>query len=493
MKNIFKTENPLLGTDFYKVGHPNLFPTGTEFIYSTWTPRTSRMEGVNEVVVFGIQKVIKQHLIEYFNDNFFNVPKEDVINDYKRMMKHALGEENTKVDHLEKLHDLGYLPIRIKALKEGTSVPLRVPVMTIENTKPEFYWLTNFLETLISCELWIAMTSATTTLQYKRIITDYALKTCDNMNHLLFQLHDFSMRGHTSMPSAITSGMGHLTSSCGTDTIHAITYMERYYNANIETELVGASVTATEHSIACTYGQDNEIEYYREIIKNRKPNGIVSLVSDTWNLWNVVLNYLPELKDDIVNREGTVVVRPDSGLPEDIICGNTNAKTEHERKGLIELLWDIFGGTVNSKGYKVLDSHIGAIYGDSITIERCREILKRLEEKGFASSNIVLGIGSYTYQHVTRDTFGFAMKATDAIINGEEKMIFKDPITDNGVKKSQRGRVAVIEKCGQIAYVDGLDKTTINEYASMNLLEDVFIDGKLVRDEKLSDIRARLR
>jgi nicotinamide phosphoribosyltransferase len=302
------------------------------------------------------------------------------------------------------------------------------------------------------------------------------------------------MRGMSSLESAQTSGAGHLLSFCGTDTIPAILYHEAYYNADIEKELVGTSINATEHSIQCAYGTD-ELSTFKHLITEAFPSGFVSIVSDTWDFWGVIENVIPALKNDILSRDGRVVIRPDSGDPVLIICGNPEGKTELERKGLIEALWDIFGGTVTERGYKVLDSHIGAIYGDSITLERAEEIVERLKVKGFASTNIVLGVGSFSYQFNTRDTFGFAMKATYAVINGEERMLFKDPKTDDGTKKSQRGRVAVLEDgyFEELAFVDGLTKEAYEStYKSADMLETLFIDGKLVRDQSLSEIRSIL-
>lgn len=493
MNKELKNYNPMLMTDFYKVSHKALYPQGTQKIYSTFTPRGSRVTGVDEVVMFGLQKFIKEYLVEYFNENFFGLSKSEVLEDYRRVIKYTLGIENPDVNHIGELHDLGYLPIKVKALKEGTLIPLRIPCLTIENTIDKFFWITNFLETLISCELWQPMTSATTSLQYRKIVEGYSKETCDNNDHILFQCHDFSARGMSCMYSAISSGMGHLLSFCGTDTIPAITGMEKFYNANIENELVGTSIPATEHSIACSYGKDNEFEYYRHIIEDVHPNGLVSLVSDTWSLWNVLTNIIPNLKDKILARDGKVVIRPDSGNPADIICGDINGKTKIEQQGVVEYLWELFGGTINSKGYKVLDSHIGAIYGDSITLERANEICKRLKEKGFASSNIVLGVGSFSYQYVTRDTYCFAMKATYAVVNGEERKLFKDPITDDGTKKSQKGIVAVIDAFGKPRLVDDLDEETYNKsYKDLDLLEVVYEDGKLIREESLSEIRERL-
>lgn len=311
------------------------------------------------------------------------------------------------------------------------------------------------------------------------------------------------MRGQTSFQSAAKSGAGHLLSFAGTDTVPSILYLEEYYNANVENELVGCSVPATEHSVQCAGGKEDEFETYRRLIEDIYPSGIVSIVSDTWDLWHVVTDTLVKLRTSIMRREGKVVIRPDSGDPVDIICGlNTSSYALDEMykdtpayKGLIELLWDIFGGTVNEKGFKVLDSHIGAIYGDSITLDRAGAICRKLAAKGFASTNIVLGIGSFTYQYQTRDTFGFAVKSTAVTIGGVEKPIFKDPVTDSGTKKSAYGRVQVYKYSGNdnIEMVDGLDSSSENQYEANNLLTPLFRDGKLLKETSLAEIRARLQ
>lgn len=525
---------PVLLNDFYKQSHKKLFATESAIIYSTWTPRKSRIEGVNEVVNFGLQGFIKKYLIDYFNENFFNRDIEEIRKEYVRILSNTLGGE-IETKHIEDLHKLGYLPIQIDAVKEGTLIPIRCPMFTIQNTLPEFYWVTNFLETLMSAEIWKPMTSATIALQYRKILDKWANKTCDNNSHVDFQGHDFSMRGMSSVECACTSGAGHLTSFKGTDTIPAICYLEKYYNANVEKEMVGGSIPATEHSIMClnSYGKENdEYDAFKRIITEVHPSGYVSIVSDTWNLWEVLTDTLPRLKDEIMNRDGKLVVRPDSGDPCDIICGLNSLDSNHlfykainvdgiiklkdldgtirdwddeyavqKSKGVIELLWDTFGGTINTKGYKVLDPHVGCIYGDAITLERAEEICRRLEAKGFASSNIVLGIGSYTYNMNTRDTFGFALKTTYARQDGKDMMLFKDPYTDDGVKKSQKGMVTVFrdERFDEIMYKDGLTWEEKQEAIMLSashsydehyeMLQPVFKDGKLLREFSLSAIR----
>lgn len=481
----------MLLCDFYKVSHRQFYPEGTEVVYSTWTPRASRMNGVNKVVAFGMQAFIKKYLISFFNENFFSRPKAEVVVEYKRMLTATLGSV-PETKHIEDLHDLGYLPLSIKAVPEGTLVPLRVPMLTVQNTNPKFFWLTNYIETLASSEMWQPSTSATIAYNYRKLLNKYAMETVGSIVGVEFQGHDFSMRGLSSLESGMASGAGHLLSFVGTDTIPAIGYLEEYYNADVEKGLVGTSIPATEHSIMCSYGQD-ELASYKHIITKLHPTGFVSIVSDTWDFWNVLTNVIAPLKSDIMARKGgpvddRVVIRPDSGDPVKIVVGDPNGKTELERKGAVEVLWDIFGGTTTATGYKLLDSHIGLIYGDAITLERAEAICIGLKEKGFASTNCVYGIGSYTYQMNTRDTFGFALKSTLCVINGDEKMIFKDPKTDDGTKKSQKGRVALYYNEGVLKYKDELLLTDKVD----DVMVEVFKDGKLLVDQSLNEIRERL-
>lgn len=534
--------NPLLLVDSYKIHHNKMYSPGMTKLYSNGTCRKSRIDGVNSVVVFGLQHFIKEYLINVFNNEFF-IPrvhgtihakeeKENMLTEYKRHCQ-------VDTSHIEELWDLGYLPIEIKSLEEGTLCPIGVPILTITNTHPDFGWLVNYLETLISCSLWQSYTSATIAYEYKKLLTKYAVETTGSDEGVQWQGHDFSMRGMSSVESAILSGMGHLTSFTGTDTIPAIYQLESSYKA---TGLIGASVPATEHSVMCLGTKDDEIGTFKRLL-DLYPSGILSVVSDTWDLWKVCTEYLPQLKEQILAREGKLVIRPDSGDPVDIICGcktdisdedgkhyraddcwesyepdgegsitrhKNNAKevSDAEQKGIVELLWDVFGGTINVQGYKVLDSHIEAIYGDSITLDRAKQICERLKAKGFASTNIVLGIGSYTYQYNTRDTFGFAMKATYGEITTQEvidtangmepelvdqvecREIFKDPITDDGTKRSKKGLLKVTYD-DDMAIVCADQQTW--EQEKTGLLQTVFLNGKLVKETTLEEIRLKLK
>lgn len=487
-------------TDGYKLDHRRQYPEGTQFVYSNWTPRSCSYfpEAEEGVVVFGIQYFIKEYLIRRMDEEFFNVPKHQAVHNFKRRVDTFLGDNQVGTEHIEALHDLGYLPICIKALPEGSLCPIRVPALTLINTMPEFFWLTNYLETLISTSLWLPMTSATSARLYKKELLRHAKKTGFENDFLGFMVHDFSMRGMAGVEAAIMSGMAHLTSFVGSETIPAIEALEEYYFADADKELIAATVPATEHSVMCAGGKEDEFETFRRLITEVYPKGFISIVSDTWDFWQVITDYVPRLKEDILAREGRVIIRPDSGVPEDIICGVDPAKytkeeyetlPEHIKKGAYECLWDMFGGTVNEKGYKVLDSHIGMIYGDSITLERQKTIYARLEAKGFAATNLVLGVGSYTYQYKSRDSLGFAMKATWCQVNGEGREIFKDPKTDDGVKKSLKGLIKVNLVDGK--YV-ATDQVTKEEEDMDNQLETVFINGELVVRHSLEEIRKRV-
>lgn len=474
--------------DFYKVGHPFQYPEKTEYIYSNFTARKTRLPGMDKMVLFGLQYFCKEYLIDYFNQNFFNRPKAEVIAQYQRRMKNSIGPL-ASYQHIEDLHDLGYLPIRIKALKEGTAVPMRVPFLTIVNTDPKFYWVTNFIETLISAVIWQPCTSATIAMKYREVLNHYARKTGMPAEFVQWQAHDFSFRGMSSPETAITSGMAHLLSFTGTDTIPAIDALEYYYGANSDKELIGGSVAATEHSVMCAGGLEDELGTFKRLITKTYPAGIVSVVSDTWNLWDVCTKILPALKEEVLARNGKVVIRPDSGDPVNILCGDQQAVPgTPEYKGVIELLWDVFGGIQTPTGHKLLNSHIGAIYGDGITISRASEICERLAAKGFASQ-VVFGIGSWTYQANTRDTFGTAMKATWAVVDGQARNLYKDPITDDGTKKSATGLLQVIN--GERGALILREKVSPEE-ETQGLLTPVFENGKLLVNQTLAEIRARI-
>jgi len=472
--------------DFYKTDHRRQYPRKSRVVYSNMTPRKSRYPGVDSVVVFGIQYFIKRFLQRNYQDNFFGLDKDLVVNRYKRRLDHSLGKSAVPIDHVADLHDLQHLPLSIKSLPEGTLCPIGVPFLTIRNTLDDFYWLTNDAETLLSNVLWPMITSATTAFEYRKVFDLYAHDTSDNGFFTKYQGHDFSFRGMFGPEAGIMSGASHLLSFRGTDTMPAIDFLEDYYNTDCEKEEIGVSVPATEHSVMCMGGNDNELETIERLITEIYPTGIVSVVCDTWDYWKVITQILPKLKDKIMKRDGKLVIRPDSGDPVDILCGQRDAEPGScYHKGTIECLWDIFGGEYNNKGFRELDSHIGVIYGDSITLSRAKEINHRMKSKGFSTTNHVLGIGSFTYQHTTRDVYGFAVKSTYGVIDGKPVSLFKDPKTDSGEKTSAKGLLMVDENLK-------LHQEVTPKVEKTGLLAQSFLDGALTNVTSLSHIRIRI-
>jgi len=488
--------NPLFLTDGYKTGHHQQYPKGTTLVYSNFTPRSNKYAptGCDQVVSFGQQMIMKQ-IHEAFNKDFFSREKSEVCGEMKRELSMYLGTDYD-VSHFEALHDLGYLPINVKVVEEGTLVPIKVPILALYNTHPDFYWVTNYLETIISNLLWKPVTSATIARAYRKLFSEWQLKTDAEKTWFVdWQAHDFSMRGMDSVDAVISSGLGHSTSFMGSDSLPVIYGARKYYNA--QGAVVG-SVNATEHSVMCAGSKEDEIGTFRNLMETY-PTGILSIVSDTWDLWKVCTEHIVTLKEEILARDGKLVIRPDSGDPVEIICGKRwndeqnpyDENVDAAEKGVIELLWDVFGGTINEQGYKVLDPHIGAIYGDSITIDRAKQIFERLEAKGFASTNIVLGVGSFTYQYNTRDTFGFAMKATYVEVNGEGREIFKDPITDDGTKKSATGLLSIYKNPIDQEYklVDKCNWAT----EGAGELKCIYLNGQFYNETTLEKIRENLK
>jgi nicotinamide phosphoribosyltransferase len=499
----------LFYTDGYKIGHKRMLAKGTTRLYGTWIPRSTKHapKGVSRIVSFGQQLAMKW-LHDEFAENFFSIPKDEAMK-FGKDMSMYLGMDYD-ASHFEALYDLGYLPIKVKALPEGIETLPNVPHMTFINTADGFAWLTLYLETIISSLAWKPSTSATIALQYKRNVVEWVMKT-DPANAWLipFLCHDFSARG-LSPWDMLSSGLGHASSFLGSDTIICIPGARYFYNEP-EDQVAIYSVNASEHSVSTTkiftVGEQQMIADWLEEF----PKGILSIVSDTFDLWKLITEYLPANKEAIMARDGKLVIRPDSGDPVDIICG-LNTKTlkdgegwkdgvseTSEWKGVIELLWDIFGGTINEQGYKVLDPHIGAIYGDSITLDRQIQIYERLAAKGFAATNIVLGVGSFTYQMNTRDTLGFAAKGAwfevmeyveegkPAIRKGYD--IYKDPVTDDGTKKSLKGKIAVFMDDNNEYFVN---TQCTDEMEESGELHTIYEDGHFHNQTTLTEVRERL-
>ena len=575
-----------LNADAYKSGHVYQYPSATEYLMFNLTPRSDKWFNsplaIDGVVAFGIQRFVKDYLIDHWNATFFERDKKEAIDEILEVMNGVLGKDAIGREHWEALHDLGYLPVEVYAVEEGTVVPMRVPMIVFQNTVSGFHWVAGYLEDAFSAEIWKACTIATIALHYKRICKKWADLTCDNDLHLPYQCHDFAMRGMSGFTDDAFNAVGHLTSFKGTDSFPAVYTAKRIYGQSYPISDIGSSVPATEHSVMCANiawegGNElieeerrfkGELQTFRRFLTETYPTGIASVVSDTYNFWRTVSEILPALRKEIMERDGKLVIRPDSGDPVHIVTGykaihlecakkayyehlskleasdtmlnavlnmklesinygiagwllsegyemvvdredfevadtvmlknaymvgsaNVVTRPVAEIDGAIKTLYNIFGGTINSKGFKVMDEHIGLIYGDSITLERANEILKRLYEMGFASSNVVFGVGSYTYQYMTRDTFAFAVKATLASIGGKEIMLAKDPKTDSGVKKSAFGGVVPMWDGDKLKAVDGYGFQSFADVLEHPAcaLRLVFSDSEQYGYTSLGDIR----
>lgn len=488
--------NPLLLIDYYKSTHHEQYPKGLTKMVSYLTPRMSRLPGQDKLIMFGLQGFIKEYLIKAFNDQFFNRPKEEVLAEYARVLDNTLGKGTYDLAKIRELHDLGYLPLKIRAIPEGERVDIKVPMIEISNTHPRFVWLVNTVETMMSCTLWHTMLSANVGYNYRNIVNKYYDISVDDNVSRARALGDFSMRGQESVESAIKSSAAFCLSFLNTATVPAICWLEDNYNCDCTKEDVAFGAISTEHSVMCSnFAVDgDEISLVRRLLTEIYPNNSFSMVSDSYDYWNLVDNILPQIKDEVMNHKGFIAIRGDSGDPVQIVTET------------VEHLWNIFGGTVNSKGYKVLDPHVKALYGDSITPQRCEQIYNILISKGFACNNVSLGVGSFSMQCLediesdgvkylpyTRDTFGIAVKATYAEDkDGDPIMIFKNPKTDTArFKKSQTGCCFVSKTDGEFSYTD---KHTLDEVERMsgNQLMTVFMDGQMTKEYSLADVRNRL-
>jgi len=479
---------PLLNTDAYKLDHRRQYELSGKItrVYSNYTHRGSRIFGVDKIVHFGLQAALKKCLNKAWQ-GFFNADEDRVCALYDERVTSILGRP-IPVDHIRALHRLGFLPLRVCSAPEGTRIPIGVPSWTIENTAPEFFWLTNYVETVLSCATWLGSTSATIAAEYRRILLEAADLTGTDPATVDWAAHDFSSRGMSSPESAALSGAAHLLSFYGSDTLCALEFVDQYYGGGA----ILGSVAATEHSVMCAgIAMAGERAMFERLL-DLYPTGILSIVSDTFNLWDVCTKILPALRDKINARVGKLVIRPDSGDPLKILCGNPAAKPNSpEHLGVIRLLDQTFGHTVNEKGYKHLNSRVGAIYGDSITLNRAKDITHKLRTLGYASDVVVFGVGSYTYQYQTRDTFMSAIKATEVVVDGASVSIKKDPVTDGGTKKSATGRLAVLadEKTGELRLVQ--NASPVEESAS--LLQPLWENGYFIRRENFCDIQRRVR
>lgn len=586
--------NPLLLIDFYKATHHEQYPKGLTKMVSYYTPRMSRLDDVDHITFFGLQAFIDEYLVNGFRTWFFDRDLDDVLQEYNRVLTYTMGPGSYEDQKIRDLWELGYLPLEIRAVPEGTRTKVGVPQIEISNTHPDFVWLVNTIETLLSCSMWHTQIAAEVGYRYRKVVNTWVEKTCDSSVSPWKMIGDFSMRGQHSAESAIKASGAWLLSHHNTATVPAIMWMEKHYNCNIETEPVGFGSISTEHSVMCSnFAVDgDEITHIKRLLSDIYLHHNFSMVSDSYDYENLVTNLLPQCKKEIMAHDGTLLVRGDSGNPVEILagkpinwltpydseeaeklfsdkdftddwmydfCRDNNIEEEtvlyfnfndkfyavsvypdwgcergavtdskyyyvesytfewEEIQPSLELLgtvWaldQIVGHTVNEKGYKVLDPHLKAIYGDSILPDYANEIYKRLAAQGYAANNVVMGAGSMSMMALvcadengtlqfagkwngtnagpyTRDTFGIAVKATyaeDSAGNGIN--IFKKPKA-LAWKKSQKG-CCVVALDGE-SYTD--EHTFEDTLGEKNLLQTVFYNGKLTNRQSLAEIRERL-
>ena len=479
----------MLYSDSYKQCHPLMYPDNQECLVSYLTARKAYHPGFPKMVVYGIQPFIKDMYKGF--DAFFHETIEQVMFEYDHYIDAHIGLDNVARNRIVALHKLGYLPLEIRIMPEGSVINMGIPIVEIRNTHPDFAWVVQWIECLLQTEVWPMCAYATVGWEYHKIADKFYSETAPGANPFM-AMADFGFRGMSCLEDATRCSASWLLSFNKTSTIPALPYLDDYYDANCADHKLGLGAVSTEHSVmAANYAIDgDEISFVKRMLTKIYPNTSFSMVSDTYDYWNMVNNIIPACKKEILEHNGKLLIRPDSGDMVEITI-----KT-------IQKLWEVFGGTINEAGYKVLDPHIGLIYGDGCTLSRVAEIYNSLKELGFASTNVVFGVGAFCF-HVlftpdndftvlTRDTWGMAMKATYGVFGGQSVPIYKDPKTDKGgLKKSQKGCCAISynEETEEYVCVDGFDHWVNDEDT---ILKPVFKDGEIFNLDSFYDIRARL-
>lgn len=447
-------KNICLNTDSYKYSQFNQYPEGTEIVYSYIESRGGKWDST---VFFGLQMFLKEYLAK-------PVTMEDIDEAEAIILAHGEPFNRAGWEYIVREHN-GKLPVIIRAVPEGTIVPNRNVLVTIENTDPECYWLTSFLETALLRAVWYPTTVATNSYESKKIIRRYLEKTGD-VAGLPFKLHDFGFRGVSSFESAGIGAAAHLVNFMGTDTVAGLLYARKYYGA----DMAGFSIPAMEHSTVTSWGRQNEVEAYRNMLnKYAKPGAILAAVSDSYDIYNACRMWGTELKQQIIDSGATLVVRPDSGDPVEVVTQ------------CLKILDTHFGSVVNEKGYKVLNN-VRVIQGDGINQATIANILEAAEKAGFSADNLAFGQGGALLQEVNRDTLKFAMKCSAARINGKWVSVFKDPITDQG-KKSKQGRVTLFKN------FDGEYYSGVQDWMK-DQLDTVYLNGNIVKEYTFDQVRA---
>lgn len=460
-----KLLTPITRTDSYKASHFLQYPEGATRVSSYIEPRGGELD---EVVFFGLQAFIKEYLVT-------PITEEDVQR--ARTLFEAHGEPFNYEDWMLIVTTCGgLLPIEIKALPEGTVTRPGVPQVQVVNTDPRFPWLTSYVETAMLRAVWYPSTVASLSRAAKKIIYQGLALTADDPDaEIGFKLHDFGARGATCSEAALLGGMAHLVNFMGTDTVEGLIGAMDYYGADGP---VGFSIPATEHSTVTSWGRDGELAMFRNLLE-KHPTGLVACVSDSYDVFKATREYWgKELKDVVLAREGTLVVRPDSGNP-------TTMPLD-----IIEILMEQFGYTVNSKGFKVLPDQVRVIQGDGMNIETLSQLVTNAYERGLSVSNFAMGMGGGLLQKVDRDTCKYAMKANAVEIDGNWMDVYKDPITDQG-KKSKRGRQAVLLIDGEFVArkIDDIPQNMGHGIADQ--LQTVFANGVMYNITTFEEVRAR--
>lgn len=459
------TNNIITLTDSYKFTHWKQYPEKTESVYSYFESRGGKFD---RTVFFGMQYMLE----EYFAGQ---VVTREKIEDAAQKVKRHLGDENlfnrAGWEHILDNHG-GRLPLVIRSVKEGTVVPTKNVLVTVENTDPLAFWLTNYVETLL-VQLWYPITVATQSREMKRLLLRYAGLTGELNNLVDFSLHDFGFRGVSSVESAGLGGAAHLINFKGTDTFAGIDLIDEYYQADL---MPGFSIPAYEHSTVISWGRSGESACLANGL-HQFPNGLMAIVIDSYDMFNFCSRILAEHKDTIKNRKGCLVVRPDSGDPKVVIVR------------ILDMLAAQFGYGFTSTGHKILPDYIRTIIGDGITFDSLEGILKAIMEAGYSTLNVAFGSGGGLLQHLNRDTCSFAFKCSNIVVDGNSSPVYKDPITGQS-KKSKRGRLCLLSKG------NGVYKTKENcDDDNDGVLEKVFENGEIKSHTNFEDIvkRAQLK
>lgn len=454
--------NIILLTDSYKVTHWKQYPPKTQTVYSYFESRGGRFP---HTMFFGLQYFLKEYLQGV-------VVTHDNIREAKDLITMHLGNKNLFNEagwrYIIEEHG-GKLPVKIKAVPEGSVIDNLNVLMTIENTDPNCHWLTNYLETLL-VQVWYPSTVATQSREILKVLKRFAYET-GNPELVSFKLHDFGFRGVSSVESAGMGGLAHLVNFLGTDTIEALVFAKNYYNEHC----AGYSIPASEHSTITSWGKENEAKAMENMLDQYSDCPLVACVSDSYDIFNACSNiWGDKLKDKIMAKDGTLVIRPDSGDPRSVVLE------------VLQRLWDKFGGNTNEKGYKVLDPHVRVIQGDGVNYDSIIEILEGMKSHEFSIDNIAFGMGGALLQKLNRDTQSYAFKCCSVTVDGEQIDVYKDPVTDIG-KVSKAGRLKLVEIDGK----DGKSVRTLRASITSepDLLQEVFLNGNITKEYTLSDVR----